>query len=120
MSAIKIIINNRRKVFAVKHLFSTFFPELKLEFFRKPHTSGGPHSDKTVGEDSATLADCRSVSKTGTITISPEMTVTELESCFRDIYGLKVEVFRKSPEGWVRAASPDVLSLREQTSDLIF
>ena len=119
MAAIKIVINNHRKVTAVKHVFSTFFPGLKLQFFLKPHTSNGPHSERMAEEGSTTLADCRVAGKKGAITISPEMTVWELESCFRDVYGLKIEVFRKSADGWIRAQSPDLLSLREQTSDLI-
>lgn len=119
MGAIKIIINNHRKVFAVKQLFSSFFPGLKMEFFLKPHTSNGPHSTKTVDKDSMTLEDCRVINKKGTVTVNPEMTVSELESCFRDIYGLKIELFRKSGDGWIRAQSQDMLSLREQSSAVI-
>jgi len=54
------------------------------------------------------------VHNTGTITIAPGMTVNELEQNFKDVYGLSVQVFRKSGKVWLETTVTDGWSLEEQ------
>ena len=55
----KIIINDKRKVFAIQEEFNKEYPFLKLEFFSKPHTSGGASAQKFISHNSKTLGEYR-------------------------------------------------------------
>ncbi|MEI8136499.1 MAG: hypothetical protein WCH21_04145 [Bacteroidota bacterium] len=65
---------------------------------------------------SKTLGECRTIHDSGTITITPQMTVADLEQNFRDIYGLSAQVFRKSGKVWLETTVTDVWTLEEQNS----
>jgi len=110
----KITINDHRKIFAIQKDFTAQFPHFKLEFFAKPHKIGGASSDKLINNESCTLGECRTVHTTGTITIIPQMTVTDLKQNFSDVYGLSVQVFRKSGKPWLETPVIDSLTLEDQ------
>lgn len=110
----KITINDRRKIFAIQEDFTKTFPYLKLEFFKKGHKPGGPSSKKTMNHNSKTLGECRTVHNKGIITITGTMTVNELEQRFGDVYGLGVQVFRKSGNMWLETTVTDGWTLEEQ------
>lgn len=112
----KIEINNHRKIFSIQEEFNQEFPYLKIEFYAKPSKEGGQSSEKIVEKSSKTIADCRNTHEDGTITISPNMTVAELESTFTNVYGLKIHVFRKSGKSWLETALTSSWSLEEQNS----
>lgn len=110
----KIEINDHRKVFAIQEEFSKHYPFLKLEFFAKPHKPGGESSKKLLNHGSKTLGECRTIHNSGTITISPTMTVVDLEQRFADVYGLGVQVFRKSGNVWLETSVTDGWTLEDQ------
>ncbi len=110
----KITINDTRKIFAIKEEFNTFFPYLKLEFFSKPNKRGGISSIKLVKHNSTTLGECRTIHNVGKITITPNMTVADLEQSFSDIYGLGIRIFRKSGKVWLETTVTDGWTLEEQ------
>jgi hypothetical protein len=112
----KITINDNRKIFAIQEEFNSVFPYLKLEFFSKPHKPGGISPKKFSKHNSKTLEECRTVRNNGKITITPQMTVTDLEQRFNDIYGLGVEVFRKSGKIWLETTVTDGWTLEEQNN----
>jgi hypothetical protein len=100
MKTISIEINDRRKAYTVKELFSNEFPNLKLEFYAKPHTPDGPHSEHLVTSNRLTIGDCRTSGNDGTLTIDPQMTTTGLKSYLGDTFGLKAEIYRWSGSSW--------------------
>ena len=110
----KITINDRRKILAIQEEFNIVFPYLKLEFFSKPHKPGGASAKKFVKHSSKTLGECRTVHNNGKITITPNMTVTDLEQNFGDVYGLGVQVFRQSGKAWLETTVTDGWTLEEQ------
>jgi hypothetical protein len=110
----KIAINDERKIYAIQKEFSLQFPFLKIEFFAKPHKVGGESSKKIMNASSKTLGECRTIHDKGTITIIPQMTVADLEQNFRDVYGLSVQVFRKSGKVWLETTVTDNWTLDEQ------
>jgi hypothetical protein len=110
----KIIINDRRKIDAIQKTFNAQFPYLKLEFFSKPHKVGGASSKKIMKSPSKTLGECRTIHDSGTLTITPQMTVANLEQGFADVYGLSVQVFRKSGKVWLETTVTDNWTLEEQ------
>jgi hypothetical protein len=112
----KIAINDHRKIFAVQEEFNSVFPYLKLEFFAKPHRSGGESEKRFVRHNGKTLSECRTIHNKGKITITPNMTVTDLEQRFSDVYGLDVQIFRKSGKVWLETTVTDGWTLEEQNS----
>lgn len=113
METLTIAINDRRKIFAIQEEFNHWFPNLKIEFFSKPHTKEGPHSDKINKEPGHRLADCRTVHTSGTISIRKDMSIADLERNFQDVFGLKIRVLRKSGNDWLGITNHD-LTLQEQ------
>lgn len=112
----KITINDNRKIFAVQKKFNDEFPYLKIEFFSRPHKIGGASPKKLMTESSKTLGECRTVHDSGTINITPQMTVGELEQNFKDAFGLWVQVFRKSGRVWLETTVTDSWTLETQNS----
>lgn len=110
----KIVINDRRKIHAIQEDFNKQFPYLKLEFFSKPHKVGGASPKKIMTVSSKTLGECRTIHNPGTMTITPQMTVADLEQNFSDVYGLSVQVFRKSGKIWLETTITDKWTLEEQ------
>ena len=112
----KIAINDRRKISAIQNDFNEMFPYLRLEFFSKPHEAGGASPKKYMTHPSKTLGECRTIHKSGSILITPGMTVCKLEQNFREMYGLSVQVFRKSGKAWLETTVTDGWTLEEQNS----
>lgn len=112
----KIVINDHRKISAIQEEFNTVFPYLKIEFFSKPHKQGGASAKKLIKHGSKTLGECRTIHTKGHISITPKMTVVDLEQRFGDVYGLGVQVFRKSGKVWLETTVTDGWTLEEQNS----
>lgn len=100
MKAITIEINDHRKAYTVRELFSSLFTNLKLEFYAKPHTSDGPHSDKIVTNSRLTIGDCRTVDYNGMLMIDPEMSTSEFKDNLLQTFGLKAEIYHWSGVSW--------------------
>ncbi len=112
----KITINDHRKISAIQEEFNTEFPYLKIEFFTKPHKQSGASPKKLIKHSSKTLEECRTIHNKGHITITSKMTVVDLEQRFSDVYGLGVQVFRKSGKVWLETTVTDGWTLEEQNS----
>ena len=67
------------------------------------------HPSKTLGE-------CRVIHSKGTITITPQMTVANLEQNMNDVFGLSVQVFRKSGNAWLETSVTDNWTLEQQNN----
>ena len=110
----QIIINDHRKIFAVQKEFSNLFPYLQLEFFGKPNKVNAQHSKKIMKHSAKTIGECRTIHNKGTLTISPYMTVAELEENFMGIYGVGVRVMRKSGRLYVETTTTNNWTLGKQ------
>lgn len=106
-----ILIDDERKISSIKREFNNLFPYLKLEFFNKLHRTGGSSAKKQIKESSATIGECRKKHNEGTLIITPLMTVADLEQAFGQLYGLSVQVFRKSGKVWLETTVTDNWSL---------
>ncbi len=110
----KLKIDDRKTIRKIQVEFNTLFPFLKLEVFsRFPQAEGGI-AKKFMMENYKTINECRTVHFDGEMEIIPEMTVEELEKSFSNIYGLSVQVFRKSGKVWLETTITDDRTLAEQ------
>ena len=112
----KIAINDNRKIFSIQEEFNLTFPFLKLEFFCMSHTFGCTFSKKIIKENTKALSACRTVHNEGEIVIIPNMTVYDLEQNFSNVYGLAVQVSRKSGRIWLETTVTDSWTLAEQNN----
>jgi hypothetical protein len=111
----KITINDHRKISALQADFRQLFPFLKLEFFSKPHRSGGAASKTLIGHDK-TLGECRTIHNKGTLTITPQMTASDLRQHFSDVYGLSVEILHMVGNSWIEIGYSEKRTLAEQNT----
>lgn len=109
-----LTINDKSSISAVQEEFNSCFPYLKLEFFLKPHKPGGATAREYLIPENKTIGECRTVRNKGKVKLLPGMSVLELEQSFRDIYGLAVQVFRKSGKVWLETTVTDNWTLEEQ------
>ncbi len=100
METVIIAISDHRKIHAIQQEFNKKFPNLKLEFFSKPNTKNGSHSDKIQEEGSHTLGDCRTQHHANNITITPSMSFSDLQQTFLDEHGLKIRMSKKNEHSW--------------------
>lgn len=94
--------------------FNNKFPYLKIEFYAHEHSSneGSPKTDKL--EEILTISESRTKMNEGELSIHPNQKVSTLEQNFHDIYGLNVQVFRKSGAIWLQTIATDDWTLHKQ------
>jgi len=108
-----IIINDSRKIIDIKEEFNSLFPYLKIEFFTNFNNQN--YTNKLIKKNSNTLGECRTIQNNLNITITPTTTVADLDFQFRKVYGLKIELYRKSgKEIWLETTLTDSWTLEEQ------
>ncbi len=115
--SMKIIINDHRKIHALQEEFNNLFPYLKIEFLGKASGAMASPSPKSVASNSQKLGEVRIMHNKGTVTISPEMSSSELEQDFRDVFGLNVRFYRKSGKEWLSITTTDKWSLEQQNKE---
>ncbi len=112
----KIYLSDHISIHEIQRQFSAEFPYLKIVVKAKPHVLNGSASEKDE-KGSSTLGDCRTIHNSGTLTINPEMTVTELEQNFRDVYGLTVQIQRKTKASWIETSVTNSWTLQAQNEE---
>lgn len=110
----KITISDNRLIEQVQDEFSKNFPFLKIGFFNRAHRPGQGTAFSHLRSHQKTIGECRTLRNEGELIINPKMTVAELEQKFREIYGLNVQVFRKSGAVWLETTVTDGWTLEQQ------
>jgi hypothetical protein len=108
----QININDRKNLFAIQEEFNNLFPYLKIEFFSKITTAAGNSPGKF--EINRTVGQSRTIQSNAEIEITPSMTVHDLEMLFRENYGIRIQVLRKSGKAWLETTVTDGWTLQEQ------
>lgn len=111
-----MIISDDRTIQSIQTEFQTHFPNLKIEFYTVPHdTEKGSSLTQQLLEVTKTIGELREQQNTGDLSINGHQKVSTLESNFRDIYGLNVQVFRRSGNDvWLQTSATDNWTLSEQ------
>jgi hypothetical protein len=112
----KITIKDERKLYAIQDEFCALFPNLRLEFYKKPAQVKGKHSPKVIGSYAQTIGECRNIHKKGFLTVTPDMTASDVESSFDDVFGMYVKVLIRDGKVWVEPSMKNKFSLREQNN----
>jgi hypothetical protein len=109
-----IEINDHKRVTDIQGSFRKMFPWLTIGFFVHRGSNAGTYA--TVN-GLRTLGELRTVHNSEMMTITPSMTVAELERVFLEHYGLSVKIFRKSGSAWIEASLTGNWTLAEQNSE---
>jgi hypothetical protein len=97
----------------VQHDFNQAYPFLKIEFYKMPDVNTRINIKKHL-KDSNTIGTA-GLLKEGHLEITDAMTVGELEKTLREIFGLSVQVSRKSGSIWLETTMTNSLTLKQQT-----
>ncbi len=99
----------------VQQEFSDLFPLLKIEFYDAQHVAGeGSPPFQQLQDYSKTIAEVRKIDRKGDLRIYGQMKVSELEETFYELFGINIQVFRKSGHAWIQTTATDHWTLSEQ------
>ncbi len=112
-----INIDDSLSLSQIQEKFSQRYPYLKIEFFSQPHDiHRGSRKEHMINKD-ALIKDCRKKHNHGNLEIHPYNSVAHLEKNFEDIFGLYVQVFRKSGMVWIETTITDDWTLEKQNRE---
>eukprot|EP00933_Yihiella_yeosuensis_P070779 TRINITY_DN78948_c0_g1_i1.p2 TRINITY_DN78948_c0_g1~~TRINITY_DN78948_c0_g1_i1.p2 ORF type:complete len:123 (+),score=18.26 TRINITY_DN78948_c0_g1_i1:440-808(+) len=109
-----IKITDDKTIKEVQQAFQEHFPYLKLEFYAEAHEAGQGTADALKINISSTIGEARTKESEGNVSIHGNQKVSTLESVFHDVYGLNVQVFRRSGSLWLQTTTTDSWTLSEQ------
>lgn len=107
-------IANDRTVKDLKEDFQKVFPYLKIEFYKTPHQFGEETIDEPPLSANSRLSAIRTYDNYGIMTLDKTMKTSDFENILAKIYGLNVQVFRKSYGKWLQTWATDNWTLEEQ------
>lgn len=108
-------INDNRKISEIQEEFNTLFPYLRLTFFGKTKNgTSNSYGKRNIPTCTSTIGECRTIHNNGILTIKPDMTVLDLDQEFKEIYGIHIQVLRKSGKAWLETTVTDGWTLEEQ------
>lgn len=113
----KISISDSSTIKEIQEIFNKKYPYLKIEFFSKSHRIHTGTRKEYIISPETKIKDCRSQHQTATLDIYPKTTVAELEKNFQDVFGLFIQVFRKSGDVWIETTVTDDWTLEKQNSE---
>lgn len=109
----KLTISSNKKIYALQEEFNSVFPYLKIDFFNIMQKGEG-FEKKQIKHSSKTLAECSLLTKKSKIIIDSSMTVNDVEKMFMDVYGISIQICRKSGKVWLETTVTDSWTLEEQ------
>ncbi|MCC6414218.1 MAG: hypothetical protein IT270_21470 [Saprospiraceae bacterium] len=113
----KLAILPEMQLSELQNAFSQQFPYLNLMFFTKPHEAYKASPAKFMITDQDTkLSVLENIDAPEAIYLEPEMPTWQVERLFEELFGLHVQVFRKSGSTWLATSKSDDLSLEQQNA----
>ncbi len=107
-------ISDKKRLKDLQKEFNKQFPFLQLEFYARPHVEGKSSSENDLLKNDLLVGEVRNIHNSGMVEIDGNMKVGAFEQLLRQMYGLNVQVFRKSYGKWLQTWATDIWSLNEQ------
>lgn len=110
----KLHISNKRSIAEVKADFNKDFPYLKLEFMRSNghRETTNYNKDRVSGESNIGMI--RTKQFEGEMEYTENSSVADFENRFYDLFGLNVQIFRRSGNVWLETTMTDNWTLKMQ------
>ena len=110
----EILINNGKTIREIQEEFQKSFPFLKIEFYKEYHLNGKGSPKNIKWSPGLTIREIRKLNNEGHLTIHESMKVSEVESEFSKVFGLPVQIFRKSGRIWLQTTRTDDWTIAKQ------
>ncbi|MCC6571503.1 MAG: hypothetical protein IT274_07765 [Chitinophagales bacterium] len=111
-----ISIQPDRLLVDIQKDFQALFPFLKVEFYKDTHLSGEGTAGKERLDPHVAVGELSAHTLSFSWHVSPESTVSELESSFQEKTGIGLQIFRKSGNNWLQTTTTDYKTLAEQNA----
>lgn len=111
---LKIEINDDLNIADLKEAFSHAFQGLKIEFVKHPHPEGEGSAKSEIIIGNPKLWELRKFHTESSTEIDENQTVGEIETLFQNMFGLNIQVFRKSGNVWIETVITDNWTLKQQ------
>ena len=109
-------INRNKSIGELRKEFSEIFQGLKLEFYNHDHKAYATSSPDDMISADQRLDELLDFSDDKEYVINEDISVAQLESDFKEIFNLNIQVFRKSKDLWLQTSATDDWSLAKQNS----
>ncbi|MFN4233703.1 MAG: hypothetical protein ACK4IK_02730 [Bacteroidia bacterium] len=110
----ELVINETKTIGEIQKAFNKRFPYLKISFFKRPHAAGEASPISEMYHADELIKNIRHKDKNGIISIDGDMQVNQLEMLFQEVFGLSVQIFRKSGDKWLQTTTTDSWTLNQQ------
>lgn len=111
----QLIINNDRTIEDINNDFMSEFPYLKIQFFKHTHKENAGSPKKEMFPVATKIKTIPHVN--GTVIITPNQTVQDVEEFFKSHFNLNIQVFRKSGNNWLETTLTDSWTLEKQNQE---
>lgn len=111
----KINITSNKTIEEIQAEFNAEYPYLKIQFFKTGHMAFKGNDKKELIPVNTPIGLLKH--HNGTIEISDDMKVSDLEQLFKQQLGLNIQVFRKSGRSWLETTVTDNWTLRKQDDE---
>lgn len=112
-----IILSPNRTLNSIAEEFNHKFPYLKLKFFSQLHEAGSLTSDLYRLNGDMTLQEVGQFKHTETLHIDGHMKVATFESKFQKLFGIGVQVLRRSGGLWLQTSATDEWTFSKQNRE---
>ena len=116
-NALHLYIDLNSRLSEIQKEFSSYFPFLKIEFFKAPHKVGQGLKKDLIINSNKLVKDCSTVKKGGVIEFTSVTPVSDLETKFFKDFKLSVQVFRKAGRVWLETTATDSWTLAQQNEE---
>lgn len=108
----EIYISEEATIASIQRDFREAYPLLQLAFYQQPHEIGEHCCPQEKIPAEMPIEDIRMMHTFGWIDISKHRTAAEIEQDFRRLFGLNVQVMRRSGDMWVQTTKTDCWTLQ--------
>jgi hypothetical protein len=116
MATMELLIDSGKRLFEVQVEFQKMFPNLKIECYSHKHEVGKGSLKEDMLDGQLLLSEING-SHSGHLNVRREMKVSELETAFVEVFGIAIQVFRKSQGIWIQTTASDSWTLSRQNSE---
>ena len=110
----ELTIDKQLSIDKIQRAFNLQYPYLKLMFSLKPELSNGLTESININYSKKPIEKHKQIKHNQSLVVNPEMTVKSLEYEFHSLFGLSIQIYRKSGTVWLETTLSDNWTLDEQ------
>lgn len=110
----KIHFSNNRLVSDIQGEFNTAFPYLKIEFLKQTGLRIKANYSKNIVVPETKLSAIKEIQADADIEFDENITVSDFENKIYELFGINIQVFRRSGNIWLETTMTDNWTLKMQ------